>query len=135
MEISLLAFMGHPWFTKCHYLTVSKLSCNCYSLSKAKNQILSVIHVQTVGSQFIKLFILCMTFCIFNSYYEACTKKRQQNVSDTVQEWYQNSAKRDKTIPKRYYNGTQKVEKRYENGTKTLLKRYKYSKKNSTKRD
>ena len=31
-----LAFMGHPWFTQCHYLTVSKLSCNCYSLSKEK---------------------------------------------------------------------------------------------------
>ena len=36
LEISLLACMGHPWFTQCHYLTVSKLSCNCYSLSKAK---------------------------------------------------------------------------------------------------
>ena len=35
-NLSLLAFMGHPWFTQCHYLTVSKFSCNCYSLSKAK---------------------------------------------------------------------------------------------------
>ena len=36
LEISLLACMGHPWFTQFHYLTVSKFSCNCYSLSKAK---------------------------------------------------------------------------------------------------
>ena len=48
---SLLACMGHPWFTQCHYLTVSKFS---YSLSKAK---IKFYLWYIVVSQFIKLFI------------------------------------------------------------------------------
>ena len=48
--------MGHPWFTQCHYLTVSKLSCNCYSLSKAKIKFY-LGYIPVVVSQFIKLFI------------------------------------------------------------------------------
>ena len=46
--------MGHPLFTQCHYLKVSKFSCNCYSLSKTK---IKFYLWYIVVSQFIKLFI------------------------------------------------------------------------------
>ena len=54
LEISLFACMGHPWFTQCHHLAVSKFSCNCYSLSKAK---IKFYPWYKVVSQFKKLFI------------------------------------------------------------------------------
>ena len=57
--------MGHPWFTQCHCLTVSKFSCNCHSLSKAKSKIYLWY---IVVSQFIKLFIFMFDIFIFNSY-------------------------------------------------------------------
>ena len=63
LEISLSAFMGHPWFTQRHYSTVSKF--NCCSLSKAK---IKYYLWYIVVSQFIKLFFLCLTCCTFYSY-------------------------------------------------------------------
>ena len=65
LEISLLACMGHPWFTQCHYLTVSKLSCNCYSLSEAK---IKFYLWYIVVSQFIKLFIF-MFDILYDSFF------------------------------------------------------------------
>ena len=57
----LYGWQGHPWFTLCHYLTVSKFSCNYYSFSKAK---IKFYLWYIVVSQFIKLFIFMFLYDI-----------------------------------------------------------------------
>ena len=60
--------MGHPWFTHCHYLRVSKFSCNCYSLSKAK---IKFYLWYIVVSQLINLFIFMLDILYISLIFEA----------------------------------------------------------------
>ena len=60
--------MGHPWFTQCHYLRVSKFSCNCYSLSKAK---IKFYLWYIVVSQLINLFIFMFDILYISLIFEA----------------------------------------------------------------
>ena len=60
--------MGHPWFTQCHYLRVSRFSCNCYSLSKAK---IKFYLWYIVVSQLINLFIFMFDILYISHKFEA----------------------------------------------------------------